>query len=93
MSMILRHTARDFGLNMNKEGFVDVEELISHPTMRNLTREDIEIVVSQDMGKRYEIVEGNEGRLHVRAVYGHAENLRIDNQLPTVSETELPFLT
>ena len=90
MSMILRHTARDFGLNMNKEGFVDVEELISHPTMRNLTREDIEIVVSQDVRKRYEIVEGNEGRLHVRAVYGHDENLRVDNQLPTVSETELP---
>ena len=81
MSMILRHTARDFGLNMNKEGFVDVEELISHPTMRNLTREDIEIVVNQDSSLCVNDEDGVRARLRSRVLFTRFWDRRLQHDV------------
>ncbi len=67
ISYLLRHNPRE--MNISKEGFVDMNELISLLERRwsNLDKEDIVEIVKNDPNGRYEIENGM-----IRARYGHS---------------------
>ncbi|MDN4086983.1 RNA 2'-phosphotransferase [Paenibacillus polymyxa] len=71
MSKILRHTPEQFGLELDHEGFCDVQDLIQGIRSENrwseVSESDIEQVVSHCPKQRYEMVNG-----YIRANYGHS---------------------
>ena len=72
ISVILRHRAQDFGLEMDSDGFVDLEGLWALVTGRygdQYDLDDLQKVIAGDADgkKRFEIVEGR-----IRALYGHS---------------------
>lgn len=73
MSLILRHTALDMGLQVQPDGCVSVKELLACQTMRKLaaTAEDIEEITRASDKQRFETKRG-QGELLVRAVQGHS---------------------
>ncbi|MGG4216335.1 RNA 2'-phosphotransferase [Paenibacillus sp. FSL L8-0638] len=71
MSKILRHTPEQFGLELDHEGYCDIQELIqgirSENRWSDVSESDIKQVVSHCPKQRYEIVNG-----YIRANYGHS---------------------
>ena len=90
LSVILRQRARRYGLKMTKKGYVRLRQLLEHPLMRMHKQAAVEKVVRQDEERKYQIVRGDDEELHIRAVYGHALEMRIDAELPKVEVTDLP---
>jgi putative RNA 2'-phosphotransferase len=66
LSGYLRHWANDEGLPIDSDGWVPISELIE-AIDGNVSRADIEQIVSNDEKGRYEISDNK-----VRAVYGHS---------------------
>jgi putative RNA 2'-phosphotransferase len=71
LSYILRHAPGEFGLSLDEEGFVPVEDLLKaleeHTVYRGLTGEDLEDLLKAEKKRRYEITAGK-----IRALYGHS---------------------
>jgi len=70
--VILRHRARDFGLGMDSQGFVDYETLralVASKSTDEYSDEDWQTILRGDLDgkKRYELVDGR-----IRALYGHS---------------------
>ena len=79
LSLILRHRAKDFGLQMDENGFTDLAPIwaMVEDRFRGLyTRTDLEMVVAGDSNgkKRFEIMDNR-----IRAMYGHT---RVDVTYP-----------
>lgn len=73
MSYALRHGASKMGLNMSQDGFVFVDELLSHPQFRSSTLEDVERVVANNDKQRFKLRSNpDNGRLQIRANQGHS---------------------
>lgn len=76
MAYALRHAPQEFGIELDQEGWVDIEELIrglnSKDRFKDIRKEDIIDVVRNCNKKRYE-VNGN----RVRACYGHSVQKRV----------------
>ncbi|MFO0983045.1 MAG: RNA 2'-phosphotransferase [Planctomycetota bacterium] len=76
MALILRHEPERFGVSLDPEGFVAIDDLVAAiaPSWPSVTREHIVAVVGQNEPKkqRYTIV-GDD----IRANYGHSVALRI----------------
>ena len=71
VSLILRHRAKDFGLEMDSRGFVDFEALralVAQKSTDVYSDEDWQKIVHGELDgkKRYELVDGR-----IRALYGH----------------------
>lgn len=68
---ILRHTAKECGLAMDKEGFVNVDELLryinSNSKWSDISINDINNVIQNIPKKRFELKESK-----IRAYYGHS---------------------
>lgn len=78
LSYILRHHPEKLNLIPDKEGFVDLDELLE--AMKKspyswATIKDIIYVVEHSDKKRFEIKEGR-----IRALYGHSIDVRIDGE-------------
>ncbi|XP_008302590.1 tRNA 2'-phosphotransferase 1 [Stegastes partitus] len=72
MSYVLRHGANQMGLN-STDGFLFVEELLTHPQFRLYSVEDIERVVATNDKQRFKLRSHPEdGRLQIRANQGHS---------------------
>lgn len=71
MSKILRHTPEQFGVNLDHEGFCDIDDLISgiraEERWSDITETDIIQVAKNCPKQRYEVVNG-----YIRANYGHS---------------------
>lgn len=71
LSYILRHAPGEFGLSLDEEGFVPVEDLLKaldeHTGYKGLTREDLDDLLRAEKKRRYEIAAGE-----IRALYGHS---------------------
>ncbi len=52
-------------------GFLYVDELIKHPSFRNLCCADIQFIVDSNDKKRFTIVEDDNKRLKIRDNQGH----------------------
>lgn len=86
---ILRHFPEKFGLFMDENGWVDVNEIIENVKKRNprsrwLRPEHVIAIVKTDEKGRYQIKMGK-----VRATYGHSLELTLD--LPTEDIPEALF--
>lgn len=77
MSLILRHLCSDFGLKMDKYGFVSINSFIEALKTKypKIERGDIEFVVENCPKNRFEIKEGK-----IRARYGHSLKIEIEDK-------------
>jgi len=74
LSYILRHKPDSIGVNMDKYGWVDIDELIEKSKDISLSREIIEKVVKNSNKQRFSIKENK-----IRANQGHS--IEVDLQL------------
>ena len=72
LSLILRHKAKDFGLDIEPSGFIKLDDIISLPQSQKFHM-DISLIqelVSNDEKGRFELV--NRPPYYIRAVQGHS---------------------
>lgn len=74
LAYLLRHHPEVANLNMDKNGWVEVDELIAN-TEGNFTRENLEKIVRTDKKRRYSF---NEDESKVRANQGHSINVDVE---------------
>ncbi len=71
LSLILRHRAADFGIELDDQGFADVEAVWTQVTQRYQDRYSyrdlLQVVAGFDDKQRFELVDGR-----IRARYGHS---------------------
>ena len=76
MSVALRHDPDSFGIELDKEGWVDVDNFstpcANYKRWEDITEEDFHTVMSISDKKRFEISDG-----HIRALYGHSIPMKI----------------
>ena len=72
LALVLRHKAKDFGLNVEHNGFVKLDDIINLPQSQkfSMTVEKIKELVDNDNKGRYELV--NRPPYYIRAVQGHS---------------------
>jgi len=77
ISYALRHAPQKYGLELDKAGWVKLDDLIcalrKNPQYSNLELKDIEKAIRDSDKKRHEIHEGK-----IRALYGHSVARKID---------------
>ena len=87
MSVALRHDPDSFGIELDEEGWVDVDKLLDalrkHKRWEGITEDDFHTVMSVSAKKRFEISDG-----HIRALYGHSIPMKIVKE-PTTPPTLL----
>jgi len=71
LSWFLRHGAKNEGYEMDSAGFVQGEDLLSHPKFKNISKAQIDDVVENNDKKRFELVEEGD-TWKIRAVQGHS---------------------
>jgi len=80
MSHALRHKPEQYGLTLDREGWVPLNDLLAtlrqhRPAWSNLQEEDITDMIAQSEKKRFEIREGR-----IRALYGHSTPEKMERQ-------------
>jgi putative RNA 2'-phosphotransferase len=88
LSLILRHQPQKIGLDLDKNGWANVDELLqkcSH-TKHFFTLEELEIVVETNNKKRFSF---NEDKTKIRANQGHS--LEVDVQLKRKTPPEFLY--
>jgi len=88
MSLVLRHKPEEIGLNMNENGWVEVQELITKMNQKGIAVnfDIIEEVVQTNDKRRFAF---NEDKTLIRASQGHS--IEIDLELPSVEPPETLF--
>jgi putative RNA 2'-phosphotransferase len=70
LALVLRHRAGDYGLALDPEGFVPLDQLLATLNGQRgwawVRAEHIDEVIATQAKRRYEIVDGD-----IRAIYGH----------------------
>lgn len=76
LSHALRHDPGSYGLTLDAEGWVSLDDMVAafHRRSRRVSRADIEQAVSSASKQRHEIRDGR-----IRAVYGHSVATRIEH--------------
>jgi len=73
MSYILRHGAEKEKVNISKDGFVLVSDLLRHPLFKNVTMDNIvDIVNTNDKQRFFMEQREQDGLYHIRANQGHS---------------------
>jgi putative RNA 2'-phosphotransferase len=80
VSSILRHEPRQYGLSLDKEGWVSIDELLlalkaSNQKWSTITESDLHEMIQKSDKKRHEIQAGK-----IRALYGHSLQDKIIKQ-------------
>lgn len=77
ISYALRHRPNEFGLSLDKEGWVDFEvfcrALASYKHPVYVDKETIEKIITESDKKRFELINGK-----IRATYGHSIDTKIE---------------
>ncbi|KAJ3125804.1 tRNA 2'-phosphotransferase 1 [Nowakowskiella sp. JEL0407] len=95
LSYILRHGAEKEGVNITTDGFVEVDELLRHPKLKDVSFEVIKEVVDTNDKKRFLMEEKEvDGRSvwMIRANQGHSlENVEVE--MEEISDpSEIPIV-
>jgi 2'-phosphotransferase len=72
MTLILRHKAKEFGIEIEPSGFVKIDDLLNHELLKK-KRANLDIVkevVANDQKQRFELV--NRPPYYIRANQGHS---------------------
>ncbi|EGR29175.1 hypothetical protein IMG5_161250 [Ichthyophthirius multifiliis] len=89
LAYILRHGAKSEGINIGLDGFVDIEELLSHNKFKNITFKQIQYVVENNDKKRFELIKKQEdNKYYIRASQGHSIKDINDEQLLQILSLE-----
>jgi len=76
LSLVLRHKPEELDLDMDKEGWVRIRELLSKLKNRNphfeISREELQEIIDTNNKKRFQT---NEMGTHIRACQGHSINV------------------
>lgn len=77
-SYALRHAPQKFGLELDEEGFVTIDELLAglnakRPEHDPATHQDLEQIIAESDKQRHEIVDDK-----IRALYGHSTAQKIE---------------
>ncbi|TWP29095.1 RNA 2'-phosphotransferase [Apibacter muscae] len=77
ISFILRHEPKKIGLNLDENGWADVDDLIQKSVMNNVnfTKKDLEEIVDTNEKKRYSF---NEDQTKIRANQGHSISINME---------------
>lgn len=77
ISLILRHKPETIGIQLDENGWADVNELITGVNQygKNIDREDLERIVRENSKKRYIF---NKDKTKIRANQGHSLNVEIE---------------
>jgi putative RNA 2'-phosphotransferase len=71
LALLLRHRAGEYGLALDPEGFVPLDDLLAAINGKRgwswVRAEHVDEVIAHQAKRRYEIVEGD-----IRAIYGHS---------------------
>ena len=72
LALVLRHKAKDFGLDVEPSGFIKLDDIISLPQSqkKHITLDIVKEIVANDEKGRYELV--NRPPYYIRAVQGHS---------------------
>ena len=72
LSLILRHKAKDFGLDVEPSGFIKLDDILNLPQSKNksMTLSLVQEIVKNDEKGRFELV--NRPPYYIRAVQGHS---------------------
>ena len=73
LALVLRHKPDDFGLQLEDDGWVKIDDLLIALQKHRTTRKDVEEVVEKQSKPRYEI-SGDK----IRAKYGHSFDVELD---------------
>lgn len=75
LSWLLRHGAKKEGLTISEDGYVLVEELLTHKNCRSITVEQLHEIVDTCAKQRYGLKETENGHLYIRANQGHSKGI------------------
>ncbi|XP_060065996.1 tRNA 2'-phosphotransferase 1-like [Ylistrum balloti] len=81
LARILRHDARQKGLEVSPEGYVDVEEILNLHEVNTFTKEDVRTVVHKDRKGRFKL-QTISGELKIKATQGHTMKLSANDLTP-----------
>ena len=95
LSLVLRHKPEAANVELDKEGYVDLELLLKNIKKIKgyswVTENDILSIIEQDRKQRFEITKkGN--KKYIRARYGHNAQLEIEISYPEVKPDEVEYL-
>ncbi|XP_076877460.1 tRNA 2'-phosphotransferase 1 [Brachyhypopomus gauderio] len=87
LSYALRHGACKMGFRMSSDGFIFVDELLSHQHFSSFSLEDVERVVATNDKQRFKLQNHPEsGRVQIRANQGHSVQVEDLELRPVVSD-------
>lgn len=66
LSKVLRHKALEYGFNVSEEGYISVDELLSHSLFQNYSRADLLSVVENNDKNRFSILAKERSDVTVR---------------------------
>ena len=77
LALILRHQPEAVGIELDKNGWADVEELIGgvKKSVPDFNRDELELIVKNDTKQRYSL---NEDKTKIRANQGHSVNVDVE---------------
>ena len=90
LCQILRFRAQSLSIQINKNGYVPMIQLIKHPVMEGYNVDEIVQLVKSDDKKRYKIVRDKDDDLHIRAQSGHGSFTNVRIQHKELKEEDLP---
>lgn len=85
LSHALRHDPQSYNLQLDKEGWVNLSDVLvslKHRGFPFVTEHDLVLMIEKSEKKRHQIIDGR-----IRAVYGHSIKEKIDKTV-----TEPPFI-
>jgi 2'-phosphotransferase len=74
LSSALRHKALELGLEIDSAGYVDLNKLLKTHKFKNVTVEDVEIVVKENDKQRFSLRKDNDV-YYIRANQGHSDDI------------------
>jgi 2'-phosphotransferase len=75
---LLRHKALDYNLNIDSNGFIECDELLTLPQLKNVIIQDILQIVEKSDKKRFNL-KNIDGKYYIAANQGHS--IRINSSL------------
>ncbi|GIY53983.1 tRNA 2'-phosphotransferase 1 [Caerostris extrusa] len=93
LSWLLRHGAESEGLNFEDGGFIDVSKILKLKQFRNVSVEDIKMIVETNDKQRFSLRhKDNENCLQIRANQGHSLKVDDNTLLSLLSEENVPHI-
>ena len=86
LSLVLRHKASHYGIQISQDGYVKVSDLLSLHLFKNLTFEDLKNIVDTNDKKRFQLIEKDK-HYYIRANQGHSiKDVKTDSLLTQLHE-------